>query len=70
MMQMIDVCRKETAVEPVLDFDAVRSFDDMCQANLKYLLGHLFYTPTHFGPLATETDVIKDWLVRLFWLVQ
>ena len=76
-MQMIDVCTKEAMVkemqqsiiqpliEPVKDFDDVRSFDDVRQANLNYLRGHVSYTPVHFGPLATETDVLKNWLIRL-----
>ena len=76
-MQMTDVCTKEAMVkemqqsiiqpliEPVKDFDDVRSFDDVRQANLNYLRAYLPYTPVHFGPLATESDAIKNWLIRL-----
>ena len=76
-MQMTDVCTKEAMVkemqqsnvqplvEPVKDFDNVRSFDDVRQANLNYLRAYLPYSPVHFGPLATESDAIKNWLIRL-----
>ena len=51
--------------EPVKDFDDVQSFDDVRQANLNYLRGHVPYTPVHFGPLCSETHVLKSWLICL-----
>ena len=73
---MADVYTKEAIVkkmqqsnqplgEPVKGFDGVQSFDDVRQANLNYLRGRVSYTPVDFGPLSSETHVLKKWLIRL-----
>lgn len=51
---------------PAMDFQQAASFDDLLEANLRYLRGEgLHDSPFHHGPLAAETAPLISGLARL-----
>jgi hypothetical protein len=48
-----------------MSFKKAKNFEDLVKCNVQFLKGKLDKTPYHLGPLADESDLIKDELIEL-----
>ncbi len=48
-----------------MDFYRADKFDDLVDANLRFLRGELNWTPGHYAPLESESYIIRDAMIAM-----